>query len=362
MIITDVVAQPVKSIADSIEPSRSVYSLRLNPPDARSLGLREGQVVNAIIENRPDGNVLLLGKNILIKLPNYFPKAGRTDVQVRVESLVSGFLSVFLGRKASVDSESPATLNSRFARLIAGGTNFQGLRDFLNLTSKSGSPQEPLLELERFSIGRGWFKDFDYIAIERSLRQSGIFHEQMVRDGSAQQNLKELLLRILSGNRHERADISSLFAALDDIESSQIESLAAQLNRSSHYHWLIPISGEWPIDIQLFGGEAKDDQEEQSDKGYAWKVVIKIKITESEIIELSTIFDTNDKANFYLAMPNDELFSVANLHRGWLVSELQKVGIQPGELKIFRKGSIEPSSEYELSSQIASAKRLLGDA
>ena len=61
-------------------------------------------------------------------------------------------------------------------------------------------------------------------------------------------------------------------------------------------------------------------------------------------------------------MPNDELFSVANLHRGWLVSELQKVGIQPGELKIFRKGSIEPSSEYELSSQIASAKRLLGDA
>ena len=61
-------------------------------------------------------------------------------------------------------------------------------------------------------------------------------------------------------------------------------------------------------------------------------------------------------------MPNDELFSGANVHKEWLVSELQKVGIQLGELKIFRKGSAEPSSEYELSGQVAPAKRLLGDA
>ena len=94
MIITDVVAQPIKSIADSIEPAKSVYSLRLNPPDARSLGLREGQVVNAVIENRPDGNVLLLGKNVLVKVPNYFPNTGRVDVQVRLDSLASGFLSL----------------------------------------------------------------------------------------------------------------------------------------------------------------------------------------------------------------------------------------------------------------------------
>ena len=108
MIITDVVAQPIKSIADSIEPAKSVYSLRLNPPDARSLGLREGQVVNGVIENRPDGNVLLLGKNVLIKLPNFVPSPGRLDVQVRLDSLASGFLSILFGRKAV---SNPAILN-----------------------------------------------------------------------------------------------------------------------------------------------------------------------------------------------------------------------------------------------------------
>jgi len=362
LIITDVVAQPIKSIADSIEPAKSVYSLRLNPPDARSLGLREGQVVNAVIENRPDGNVLLLGKNVLIKVPQYFPNTGRVDVQVRLDSLASGFLSVLFGRKAVSHSETLNTQDSRLARLISGTTGFQGLRDLLNLSSKSDLAKERLIDLSSFSLGRGWFKNFDYRAIERSLLHSGLFHEQMVRDGRPQQNLKELLLRILGGSRLERADMFSVLAALEDIESSQIESLAAQLNRSSHYHWLILLSGEWPIDIQLFGGEPEAGEEEQLDKDYAWKVVIKIRVTESETIELSTIFDTNDIASFYLAMPNDELLNSANVHREWLVSELHKVGIQLGELKIFRKGSADLSSEYELSNQTGSGKRLLGDA
>jgi len=362
LIITDVVAQPIKSIADSIEPAKSVYSLRLNPPDARSLGLREGQVVNAIIENRPDGNVLVLGKNILIKVPKYFPKSGSVDVQVRVESLASGTLSVLFGRKAVSHSEALNTQGSRLARLLAGTTGFQGLRDFLNLTSKTDLTIKRLIDLSSFSLERGWFKNFDYTAIERSLLHSGLFHEQLVRDGRPQQNIKELLLRILGGSRLERTDMFSVFAALEDIESSQIESLAAQLNRNTHYHWLILLSGEWPIDIQLFGGEPQAGEEEQSGKDYAWKVVIKIRVTESETIELSTIFSTNNVASFYLAMPNDELLSCANVHLEWLVSELQEAGIQLGEIKIFRKGSLALSNEYELSNQIGSGKRLLGDA
>jgi len=362
LIITDVVAQPIKSIADSIEPAKSVYSLRLNPPDARSLGLREGQVVNGVIENRPDGNVLLLGKNVLIKLPNIVPTAARLDVQVRLDSLASGFLSILFGRKAASNSAILNIQESRLARLIAGTNSFQGLRELLNLTPKSGLANERLSNLPNFSLATDWFKNFDFRAIERSMLHSGLFHEQMVRDGKPQQNLKELLLRILSGVRLERVEMFSVLAALEDLESSQIESLAAQLNRNTHYHWLIPVSGEWPIDIQLFGGEPEAGEEEPSQEDYAWKVVIKIKVTETEIIELSTVFDTRNVVNFYLAMPNDQLLAEANVHRGWLLSELQKIGIELGELKIFRKGSEEVSTQYDLSNQSGMAKRLLGDA
>ena len=97
MIITDVIAQPVKSIAQSVEPAQSVYSLRLNPPDARSLGLREGQVVNALIENRADGNVLLLNKNLLIRLPNQVPNPGTLNIKIRMDSITNGVLSLIFG-------------------------------------------------------------------------------------------------------------------------------------------------------------------------------------------------------------------------------------------------------------------------
>ncbi|SVE17732.1 uncharacterized protein METZ01_LOCUS470586, partial [marine metagenome] len=99
MIITDVVAQPVKSIAQSVEPAQSVYSLRLNPPDARSLGLREGQLVNALIENRADGNVLLLNKNLLIRLPKQVPNPRDLDVKIRLDSITNGVLSLIFGKK-----------------------------------------------------------------------------------------------------------------------------------------------------------------------------------------------------------------------------------------------------------------------
>ena len=52
-------------------------ALRLAPEQARGLGLREGQVINALVANRPDGSVLLLGAKVwpyplglrLVKLP-----------------------------------------------------------------------------------------------------------------------------------------------------------------------------------------------------------------------------------------------------------------------------------------------------
>lgn len=362
MIITDVVAQPVKSISDSVEPSRSVYSLRLNPPDARSLGLREGQVVNAVIENRPDGNALLLGKNILIKLPNYVPNPAGGHVQVRLDSIAGGLLSVLFGRKAAPPKAGFQIDDSRLARLISVAPRFEKLWEFLNLGSKADATREGARQLSNFTLGQDWFKRFNHEQIERSLRLSGLFHEQAVRDGAPQPNLKELLLRLLRGGRLDRAEMLFIASAIEDIESGQIESLASQLNRSTQYHWLLPISGDWPIDIRLYGGEPGESEDEDSEQDYAWKVVIKIRVAENETIEVSTVFDRDNVANFYLAMPTDELLDDANIHSAWLESELRKNGIQMGELKIFRKDSLERPNQYDRDSLFEGGKRLLGDA
>ena len=72
MISADAINQPIRVNAVYSEGGTSVYSLRLEPPDARSLGLREGQVVNGLIASRPDGNVLITKSNRQITLPPNF--------------------------------------------------------------------------------------------------------------------------------------------------------------------------------------------------------------------------------------------------------------------------------------------------
>ena len=362
MIITDVVAQPVKSIAQSVEPGQSVYSLRLNPPDARSLGLREGQVVNALIENRADGNVLLLNKNLLIRLPKQVPNPRDLDVKIRLDSITNGVLSLLFGKKADSAQKLPSAEALRLARLLSGGLRFDSLQGLLNMSQLSGSVGEETKQLLSFALRGSWFKGFDYKDIELSLRASGLFHEQAVRDGRSQPNLKEILLRLLKNSRLDRPKLFSIASAIEDLESSQIESLAQQLNRTTQYQWLVPVMGEWPIELQLFGGDSQAAEEDNSDSGYTWKVVIKVKVDENETIDLSAVFDSLEVVSLYVAMPNQGLLDMANSRKDWLSNELEKQGIRVDELKIFRKEEVSAGDKYSEENLIEEEKRLIGDA
>ena len=361
MIITDVVAQPVKTIAQSVEPAQSVYSLRLNPPDARSLGLREGQVINALIENRPDGNVLLLNKNLIIKLPKQVPNPRDVDVKIRLDSISNGVLSLIFGKKPASAEKAPSAEVLRLVRLLSRGLRFDSLQGLLNMSPGNDGGGDETRQLLSFALRDGWFKGFDYRDIERSLRASGLFHEQAIREGRAQPNLKEVLLRLLQNARLDRPDLFSLASAIEDLESSQLESLAQQLNRTTQYQWLLPVLGDWPIELQLFGGDAQEE-EDSSDSGFTWKVVIKVKVNDRETIDLSAVFGGHELLSLYFAMPNQELLEKANLRKDWLSSELEKQGIRVDELRIFRKEEIRPTNKYSQESHLEGEKRLIADA
>jgi len=177
-----------------------------------------------------------------------------------------------------------------------------------------------------------------------------------------QPNLKEILLRLLQSSRLDRPELFSVASAVEDLESSQIESLAQQLNRTTQYQWLVPVLGDWPIEIQLFGGDAQDDEEDHSDSGYIWKVVIKVKVNEHETIDLSAVFGSQEAVSLYFAMPNQELLETANSHKDWLSLELEKQGVRVDEVKIFRKEEIRPSDRYSKEIQVEGERRLIVDA
>ena len=153
MIITDVVAQPVKTLALSVEPGQTVYSVRLKPPDARSLGLREGQIVNAVIENKADGNILLLNKNIALKLPIPIPLSGEIAAKLRMDSITLGVLSLIVAKKPET-TEKPSTVNAaRLARLISKGASLGSLEKLLTQNlSRSEGVQDLKASLLAFSL------------------------------------------------------------------------------------------------------------------------------------------------------------------------------------------------------------------
>ena len=363
LIITDVVAQPVKALGQSIEPGQSVYALRLNPPDARSLGLREGQTVNVVIENRADGNLLHLNKNIAVKLPSQMSLLGLLNPKVRMDSISSGILSLLFMKKPEVNERLVLDPAARMARLLSKGANMGSLELLLKADSSSISNiRDAQISLIPFSLRDSWFRRFDYSAIYSSLLKSGLFHEKELRDGKVSiPNLKELLLRFVKNSNIERSELLFISSAIEDIESSQLESLGHQLNRSSQYHWLIPVMGEWPIDIQLSGGTDEGD-EEDSENIVKWKVVIKVKVNEEESIDLSALFTETEVLSLYVGMPNQNLTVLADAHKNWLLDEIDKIGISIDEFKVFQKEEPSSANKHIEYSSTPKEKRWIADA
>ena len=120
--------------------------------------------------------------------------------------------------------------------------------------------------------------------------------------------------------------------------------------------------GDWPIEIQLAEGDSQDEQEDNADNGYAWKVLIKIKLNENETIDLSAVFNNLEVLSLYVVVPNQELLEMANVRKTWLSDELEKQGIRVDELKIFRKEDTRLSNRYSKENQIEGEKRLIADA
>ena len=359
MIITDVVAQPARSIALSVEPGQTVYAVRLNPPDARSLGLREGQIVNAVIENRADGNVLLFDKKLALKLPFQFSFLNELAVRVRMDSISQGVLSLLVAKKTDT-TERFAPLNARFLRLLSKGSVLNSLESLLKFDlPKSEGNLDLKASLLPLSLQSNWFRGYDYKTIYSSLQASGLFHEKGLVDGRSVPNLKEILLRLLKSSKLTASESAQVFSAIEDIESSQIESLAQQLNRTSQYQWLIPVLGDWPIELQFFSESGERDAED-GEMSYRWKIVMKIKVNENESIDLSALFTDSEVFSLYVAVPNEELMHMAEYKKDWLLFHIQKLGVKVDELKVFQKG--KAVMNYDDYSDRSGGKSWIADA
>ena len=309
-------------------------ALRLAPEQARGLGLREGQVINALVANRPDGSVLLLGAKSLALPPGF--AAGQTAVSLLV-SLVGGQIVLSLtDRQPSAQTKPRAqgAPQQRFNRLLGQIGSFHLSRqlnpDSLSrLIEQFADSKEGQSLRELLLSGRSLLPD----QVKRSMENSGLFLENQLKSGQMIEGvgLKSILLAIQRLMKARQMDASGIWGAIDELEARQLDSLSSVLGaRSFNLSWVLPFIDQMPVFLSL-GKKADDEADEKGEQKAGersiWYVDLEIPVKDEIRCGANLEFDKENQVKVTAWIPHQELFSLAVKHREKLTDLLQQSGL-----------------------------------
>ena len=309
-------------------------ALRLAPEQARGLGLREGQVINALVANRPDGSVLLLGAKSLALPPGF--AAGQTAVSLLV-SLVGGQMVLSLtDRQASaqIKPRAQGAPQQRFNRLLGQIGSFHLSRqlnpDSLSrLIEQFADSKEGQSLRELLLSGRSLSPD----QVKRSMENSGLFLENQLKSGQMIEGagLKSVLLAIQRLMKARQMDASGIWGAIDELEARQLDSLSSVLGgRSFNLSWVLPFIDQMPVFLSL-GKKADDEADEKGEQKAGersiWYVDLEIPVKDEVRCGANLEFDKENQVKVTAWIPHQELFSLAVKHKEKLTDLLQQSGL-----------------------------------
>jgi len=309
-------------------------ALRLAPEQARGLGLREGQVINALVANRPDGSVLLLGAKSLALPPGF--AAGQTAVSLLV-SLVGGQMVLSLTDRqasATIKPRAQGAPQQRFNRLLGQIGSFHLSRqlnpDSLSrLLEQFADSKEGQSLRELLLSGRSLLPD----QVKRSMENSGLFLENQLKSGQMIEGagLKSVLLAIQRLMKARQMDSSGIWGAIDELEARQLDSLSSVLgSRSFNLSWVLPFIDQMPVFLSL-GKKADDEADEKGEQKAGersiWYVDIDIPVKDEVRCGANLEFDKENQVKITAWIPHQELFSLAVKHKEKLTDLLQQSGL-----------------------------------
>ena len=309
--------------------------MRINPEQARVLGLREGQVINAVVAQRADGNLLLIGNQQLAMPARMSLAQGPAAFLV---SVVNGNMVLSL-----VDPNSANKLNqradadARFGRLLghAGGMHLGRLFSPGVMPQLLGSPASGDLS----QVLRGLLmnsREINSASIRRSLENFGLFTESEIRQtgmAPANQGIKSALIGLRALFQSRQMDTTSISGAIDELEARQIESLAQQVAGKTSLSWVIPFADQWPVYIRLSQDETPGNAESNVQK--TWSVDLEAGLDEQTAMSANIRVDASKQIEVRIWLPSTELFAVAQASREELVKRLREQGVTLVTLNIF---------------------------
>ena len=309
--------------------------MRINPEQARVLGLREGQVINAVVAQRADGNLLLVGNQQLAMPPRMSLPQGAAAFLV---SVVNGNMVLSLVDPSSANKlNQRADADARFGRLLghAGGLHLGRLFSPGVMPQILGSPASGDLG----QILRGLLmnsREINSASIRRSLENFGLFTESEIRNTgmvSSNQGIKSALIGLRALFQGRQMDTTSISGAIDELEARQIESLAQQVAGKTSLSWVIPFADQWPVYIRLSQDENPGNDESNSQK--TWSVDLEAGLDEQTAMSANIRVDISKQIEVRIWLPSAELFTVAQASREELVNRLREHGVSLVTLNIF---------------------------
>lgn len=259
--------------------SLEVRPLQLENTQARNLGLRDGQIIQAALEMRGDSLKLLINGGLIDVPPGLRFRAGET-VWFRAQARPGGWLLRPMDARAAASAgavemaatEQPSSSPSaRTPGLPPPAVNLTSSRLQALLLRPPLTPElMSLLEPEELAallknVGneelvvlfrqlqlsiRGLLPE----ALQSSVMASGLWLEALLGSGQlgGTPDMKTLLRRMLRAlGERDSPDHARLARAIDDIESAQVESVKAQARGELVFPLVLPFRDANPVELRF---------------------------------------------------------------------------------------------------------------
>ena len=250
--------------------------LQLETPVAQQLGLRDGQIVQASVELRGESLKLLLNGKLFDLPPGLRFRPGDSVFLRAYQSANSWLLKIFdpnaqpaaTGAAAASAPELPATQinTSRLAALSLRPPMSPTLLDLFAprqaaaLLQTTASPELAAL-FQRMQLS---MRGLSSSGLQAAVLGSGLWMEGLLSRGqsSSAPDTKAWLRRMIRAlGDKDTSIIAGLKRAIDDIESAQVESLAAQSRGELSFGMVLPFVDANPVHIRFFRPARQPDRE-----------------------------------------------------------------------------------------------------
>ena len=315
-------------------------TLRVAPAIARTLQLREGQILNATIESRAEGHLLLLNSRKL-EIPNRNWPVGR-EMKLRVLNLAGHFYLRLLSNEENQAVKRRPIVGSgpelsRFQRLLNTDTFFH-LSKFFDFTRAKSTSSDVASQLVKNSIGAiPAAAKLSSEMVKQNLIATGLFLESDIVKKPAyadRLSYKSQLIFLRNKISAVGGDTSILSGAIDEIESFQLNVLASNKFEPIVLNWFIPMADLPLIHVKVYKRDLSPDSSvEAIQESLAWEIELDLTYDSRRFsLEVTLI---NGSVSVRSWIPDSMICSLLKNGKSQLDVMLRNSGLQLKSLNVY---------------------------